>query len=121
MPGFLRVILAMIISIQVQPVHSLSCQFARNRSSVLPERHSRENDRGWKPTRQLLEQIRSLSIILDDSRFLLYRFMEAVLVNNRNHPLPARITPRLVSGNKQGPKLLGGNSNSLPNIHVSRR
>src|SRR5712691_12695804 len=121
MPGFLRVILAMIVSIQVEPVHSLSCQLARNHSRVLPERYSRDNDRGWKQARQLLEQVRVLSIILDNSWFLLYRFMEAVLVNNRNHPLPVRIAPRLVSGNKQGPKLLGRHSNSPPNGHVTRR
>src|SRR2546425_5804831 len=121
MQGFLRVILTMIISIQVQSVHSLSCQLARNHSNVLPERYSRDNDRGWKTARQLLEQIRSFSIILDHSRLPLYCFMEAVLVNNRNHSLPARIPPRLVTRNKQGPKLLGRHSNSPPNIHVSRR
>src|SRR5947199_5565567 len=88
MPRILGVILTMIISIQVEPVHSLPCQFARNRSSVLPKRHSRDNNRVRKSARQLLEQIRSFSIILYNSRFLLYRFMEAVLVNNRNQPAP---------------------------------
>src|SRR2546426_10534782 len=121
MPGFLRVIMTVIISIQVQSVHSLSCQLARKRSSVLPKRYSRDNNRGSKPARQLLEQIRSFSIILYSSRFLLYRLMEAVLVNNRNHPLPVRITPGLVMGNKQGSKLLRRRSNSRPNTHVSRR
>src|SRR6266568_5074167 len=121
MPWFLRVILTMIISVQVEPVHSLSCQLARNHSSVLPEGYSRHNNRGWKPASQLLEQIRSLRLILYDSRSVLDRFMEAVLVSNRNHPLPARIIPRLVSGNKQGPKLLRRHSDSRPNTHVSRR
>src|SRR2546425_9907259 len=121
MLGPLGVILTMIVSVQVEPVHSLSCQLARNHSSVLPERYSCYNNRGWKTARQRLEQIRSFSLILDHSRFLLYRFIEAVLVNNRNHPLPVRIAPRLISGDKQGPNLLGGHSNSLPNTHVTRR
>src|SRR5438094_9416289 len=117
MPRILGVILTMIISIQVEPVHSLPCQFARNRSSVLPNRHSRDNNRGRKSARQLLEQIRSFSIILYDSRVLLYRFMEAVLVNNRNHTPPA-LPPRLVTCHKKGPKLLARHSNTPPSTPV---
>src|SRR5213593_207513 len=47
--------------------------------------------------------------------------METILINNRNHPLFVRITPRLVMGNKHGPKLLGRHSNSRPNTPVARR
>src|SRR5713101_4225410 len=111
----------MIVNIEVQSVHSLSCQPALNHSSILPKRQSCDNYRGWKTARQPLEQIRSFSVILDDCRFLLYRLKETDLVNNWNHPLPVGTAPRLVSGNKQGPKLPGCHSDSRPNIHVSRR
>src|SRR5438309_3972483 len=110
-----------MISVQVQAVHSLTSQFARYHSSVLSEGHSSDNYRGWKRARQLLEQIRLLSIIFHYSRRFLDHVLNAPFVNNWDEIRGAEIERCSLSRDIEYPKLLCRHSNRRSNIPVPRR
>src|SRR6266704_2435614 len=90
----LGVVLSMIISVQVKSMYSFTCEFARNCSRLLSERQSSDNYRGWKSTREFIENIRPVSIILDNSCRSLNKVLNALLVNNRDEICWAEIERR---------------------------